>query len=278
MITLNVQGLPVGLREFHDLSFVEGFGRVLRVFDRLQSGLLGFQMEKGGKLYYLKYAGAPTLMAMEPSAQSVQRLRLASTRYETLLHPALAAFQGAKDYGSGFILLFEWIDGLPLAPLEENARQLRAAPLMDKLRMMDALLDLHAAAEGQGLVACGLQDTHLIYQPQKAKLILAHLDSYLMMPAVNLRGRLPGSPFYLAPEAYQKGAALDETTTVYAMGALAFHLLGDWPGLKKEGWEASPLLYAAACRALHKDRNLRYQSTQRFQEAWREAVRLSPLY
>lgn len=278
MITLNVQGLPVELRAFHDLSFVEGFGRVLRVFDRLQSGLLGFQMEQDGRRFYLKYAGAPTLMAMEPCAQSVQRLRLASKRYETLCHPALASFRGARDYGSGFVLLLEWIDGLPLAPLEENARQLRASPLTDRLRMMDSIIELHAAAEEQGLVACGLQDTHLIYQPQKAKLVLTHLDGYLMMPAVNLRGRLPGSPFYLAPEAYCKGAALDETTTVYAMGALAFHLFGDWPGQKKEGWEASPLLYAAAGRALQKDRNLRYQSTQHFLEAWREAVKRSPLY
>lgn len=278
MITQYVQNLPVQLRAFHDLSFVEGSGRVLRVFDQLHSGLLCFQVERGGKQIFIKYAGAPTLMSMETPAQSVQRLRLASSRYETLRHPALAAFLGTRDYGSGFVCLVEWIEGLPLAPLQDNAESLRAAALMDRLKMMDALVDLHVAAEGQGLAVCGLQDTQLIYQPQSAKLILTHLDSYLKMPAVNLRGRLPGSPFYLAPEAYQKGAAIDETTTVYALGALAFRLFGNLADQRIKGWEASPRLYAVAARALLKDRNLRYQSTLRFQESWREAVKLSPLY
>lgn len=278
MITLNLQGLPVQLRTFHDLSFVESYGRVLRVFDQLNSGLLCFQIQQGDKRCFLKYAGAPMLKSMETPEQSMQRLRLAAPRYETLRHPALAAFRGARDYGSGFACLFDWIEGLPLAPLKENAQHLRAAPLMDRLKMMDALVDLHVAAESQGLVACGLQDTQLIYQPQSAGLILAHIDDYLLMPAMNLRGRQPGSPFYLAPEAYQMGAPLDETTTVYAMGAIAHRLFGDWIGQKKAGWEASPHLYEVAARALLKDRDLRFQSTLSFQEAWREAVKLSPLY
>ncbi len=278
MITLTVQGLPVQLRAFHDLGFVESYGRVLRVFDQLNSGLLCFQMEHNHQLHFLKYAGAPTLKSMESSDLTVQRLRMAATRYETLRHPALAAFRGARDYGSGFACLFDWIDGLPLAPLKENALRMRAAPLMDRLKMMDALTDLHVAAESHGLVACGLQDSHLIYLPQSAGLMLAHIDDYLLMPAVNLRGRQPGSPFYLAPEAYQKGAALDETTTVYAMGALAHRLFGDWINHKSEGWEASPHLFEVAARALLKNRDLRFQTTPEFQKAWREAVRLSPLY
>lgn len=277
MITLYVRDMPVQLCAFHDLNFVESYGRVLRVFDQLNSGLLCFMIENNEKRYFLKYAGAPTLKSMETREQSVRHLRLAAARYETLRHPALAAFRGARDYGSGFACLFDWLDGLPLAPLKENTERLRAATLMVRLKMMDALVDLHVMAEEQGLVVCGLQDTQLIYQPQSAKLMLTHIDDYLQMPALNLRGRQPGSPFYLAPEAYQMGAALDETTTVYAMGAIAFRLFGDWIGQKKEGWEASLHLYEVAARALLKDRNLRFQSTLRFQEAWREAVKLSPL-
>jgi serine/threonine-protein kinase len=277
MITLNVQDITVQLREYHDLSFVDGYGRVLRVFDQLNSGLLCFQMELDKKLFFLKYAGAPTLKTMQTVELSIQRLRLAATRYETLRHPALAAFRGARDYGSGFACLFDWVDGLPLAPLKENAQRLRAAPLMDRLKMMDALADLHVTVESHGLVACGLQDTQLIYQPQRAKLMLTHIDGYLQMPALNLRGRQPGSPFYLAPEAYRMGDALDETTTVYAMGAIALRLFGDWIGQKKAGWEASSNLYEVAARALLKDRDMRFQSTLSFQEAWRQAVKLSPL-
>lgn len=278
MITLYAQGLPVQLRQFHDLSFIDDFGRLLRVFDQLPSGLLAFQMEKDGRRYMLKYAGAQTLQGMDEPGLVVQKLRAAAPWYEQLRHPALCGLRQARDYGSGFACLFDWVEGLPLAPLQENYLALRAASLIDRLRMMDTLIDLHVQAEKMGLIASGLHDSDLSFVPAQGRLVLLSIQDYLPLPAVNLRGRLPGSPRYLAPECYRRGASLDETTTVYALGALAFGLFGDRDTYKKAGWEAGSLLHAVAAQALIEDRNRRPQSAADFQQAWRQALMHSPLY
>ncbi|MHC1786332.1 MAG: hypothetical protein AB9880_04680 [Christensenellales bacterium] len=278
MITQLVQGHQVTLRSFHDLSFVDAFGQVLRVYDQMDSGLLAFKMARDGQQFMLRYAGAPTLNAMDSPLICIGRLREAAPRYEQLRHPALVRLRAWKDYGSGLACLFDWVDGLPLAPLRENYAALRAAGLLERLRMMDMLADLHAACEALQLVVAGLQDSDLSYVPGENRLVLLRLDDYLQMPAMNLRGRLPGSPLYLAPEAYERGAALDETTSVYALGALAFTLFGNRASHGRSGWEAAPLLYEVAARALQQDRNQRQQSVQDFLADWREALRSSPLH
>lgn len=277
MISLLQQGHEVRLRSFHDLRFVDDFGRILRVFDELPSGLLGFQMERDGRRYMLKYAGAQTLMAREAPEKLVEKLRLCAPRYERLVHPALCRLKGTRDYGSGFACLFDWVEGLPLAPLQENYQALRRLPLVDRLRMMDSLVDLHVQAEKARLVAAGLHDSDLSYAPDQGRLILLSIQDYLPLPALNLRGRLPGSPRYLAPEGYQRGAALDETTTVYALGALAFTLFGDRDLQLRGGFEAPPRLREVASRALQPDRNRRQQSAADFQAQWRQALMDSPI-
>lgn len=277
MITEYVQGLAVRLKAFHDLSWVERFGRPFLVLDQLSSGMLCFGVENQQGRLFLKYAGAPCLNYPNNPRIAIDKLKLAAQHYQRFQHPALVRFQHAEDFGSGFLLAFHWLEGLPLSPNESVYSSFRRAALLDRLRMMDGLIDLHVQLERRGLIVSGLKDSHLIYDEKKQRLTLCNMDDYLPLPALNLRGRLPGSPNYLAPEAYQKGIALDESCSAYAMGALAYTFFGD-RALQQHGpWDAPQRLRLVADKAMLRDRDKRFQSVEALQKAWREAVLLSPL-
>ncbi len=272
MITQLVQHHPVRLRAFHDLGWLDDWGQVFAVYDQLTDGTLGFGAMLGEHKYYLRYAGAPTLEYAEAPETAVTRLKSAAPHYQAVPHPALQRLVTSLDTAPGYLCVFEWVDGLPWAPLDENYALFRQASLMERLRMFDALVDLHVQLEANGLVAAGIGDHQLVYSPAECTLTLTSIDDYVPMPARNLRGRVPGSPFYLAPECYQRAAALDETTTVYAVGSLAHAFFGDRAQKRKEAWQTSSKLYDVAAIALMPDRNLRYQSTEAMQQAWRQAV------
>jgi len=272
MITLYVQDQPVQLRAFHDLSAIDALGRVFRVYDQLTSGLLAFGVQRGDRRLFVKYAGAPTLNYPSDPMLAVERLRQAAPNYAALRHPALVPLLDVQDGAGACLCIFEWLPGLPLGPLPEHYDAFRQAPLTERLRMYDAVADLSARAEAHELVIAGLSDTHLMYQPEAGRLVVTNIDDYLPLPSINVRGRLPGSPFYLPPEGYHKGAALDETSSVYALGALTHAFFGDRANPNRKAWEATDGLFQVAARATDANRDRRYQSTAEYLAAWRQAV------
>lgn len=278
MITQLVDGMPVRLKELHDLSFVERFGRVFSVFDEHSCGMLSFGLiNPQGQRIYLKYAGASTINYPSAPDLAVQKLRRALPNYRSLSHPALIRLRGEQELPYGCLAVFDWVEGLPLGPQPEGYTDFRSAPLLDRLRLFDMICDFHAGAEAFGLCIAGLNDTHLIYHSPAKRLMLSNIDNYLPLPSINTRSRLPGSPFYLPPEGYRKGDAIDETSNVYALSALSHSFFGDRINRTKGAWQTPDQLYHVALRGLSEDRNLRHQSTEEFLTDWRAAVRSSRL-
>lgn len=278
MMELFVDGLSVQLRGFHDLSWLSGYGRVFKVFDQLTGGTLCFGLDNGRQQLYLRYAGAPTINYPGTSEASIARLRQAAQNYQGIRHAALVPLLESRAMPGGYLCIFPWSDGVPVGPLEENYALLRTAPALGRLNMIDALIDLHVTLEERGLVALGLSEAHLLYDATMQRVQLSSIDDYANMPILNTRGRTPGSPFYLAPECYEPAAALDETTTVYLLGALTHLFFGDRAHPDRRAWTMSPALYEVAATAMQKDRDRRYQSTRLLQSAWRREVLSTPLY
>ena len=75
----------------------------------------------------------------------------------------------------------------------------------------------------------------------------------------------------MSPEEFELGAALDEVTNVFTMGATAFALLGGEVDRSFEKWEGSGAVYEVARKAVSTDRSQRYPSLSAFRRAWREA-------
>jgi serine/threonine-protein kinase len=75
----------------------------------------------------------------------------------------------------------------------------------------------------------------------------------------------------MSPEEFELGAALDEVTNVFNMGATAFVLLGGGKDRSFDKWDGSAALYEVARKAVNPDRNQRYASIPAFRRVWDEA-------
>ena len=138
--------------------------------------------------------------------------------------------------------------------------------------MLDMVYDLHAMLAYAGLIAVDFCDENLLIDFDRNEAVVCDIDLYRQRPTVNDRGRMPGSSRYMAPEEYTLGAALDEATTVYNLGALAFDFFGDNLDRSRESWFGPGPLYEVAAMATQKKRLGRYPSVGAFLSAWRETV------
>ncbi|MGH3588417.1 MAG: hypothetical protein ACRDQ0_19095, partial [Pseudonocardia sp.] len=114
MVVTEVDGLPVRLREPHDLSFTARWGTVFAVLDDQDSGNLCLGVDGPGGRVFVKYAGAPTARYDGDVEVAVARLRRAAEVYRDLVHPTLVTLREALDVGAGHALVFDWTDATPV--------------------------------------------------------------------------------------------------------------------------------------------------------------------
>ncbi len=267
-----VDGLPIRLKAPHDLSWTGRFGRVFCVFDQLISGHLGLGTEDEGQRYFIKYAGASTLGYAGDPRQAVARLREADEVYQSLRHRCLTPHLDAFETAQGFGIVFPWFPGFALAPMDVHMHRLRALPPGKRFALFDGLAEFITMASGLDYITSGIADQNILVDFEQERAIFSSVDHFMRMPAVNHRGRLPGSPWFLAPEAYKAGAKLDEATNVYQLGMLAHTFFGHRDAPSPRQWEGTPALYAVAERATQPDPAKRFQGAAQFLAAWRQAV------
>ena len=91
-----------------------------------------------------------------------------------------------------------------------------------------------------------------------------------------------------APEEYRYGAAIDEATNVFTLGALIFNFFGSYTDdeirqryeqnafipCSLQNWELSHPLYDTALKAVSHDRLKRYPTIEAFHTAWLDAMLL----
>lgn len=276
MITIYVQEHPVRLKSWHDISFINEFGQVFQVFDHLISGNLCFGVQNDKGRFFIKYAGAPTINYIGSEEDAIERLHRSVQTYQVLAHPIIPSLLGVEEMPQGLICVFPWITGYPLGPLPEHYRAMRQLAVVDRLAMLDNVFSFFCLASRHDYIAAGLTDSHLLIDFQHLRLTLSSVDDFMRMPCINTRGRLPGAPWYLAPEAYHTGASLDEGVTIYAMGALAMTFLGERSAPSLKTWTGAPLLFDIAKKALSVEKSQRFPSAQSFLDAWRQAVHSIP--
>ena len=112
MITQAIDGVSFHMKEEYDFSFLSRYGKVFKVFDKSSSGTICFGVEKSGKRYFLKFAGAKTINdALQNVEDTIMRLKFSVPKYNELKHPLLINQIDADEAGGGFITVFDWFDG-----------------------------------------------------------------------------------------------------------------------------------------------------------------------
>jgi hypothetical protein len=261
--------------------FLERAGRVFATFDaRTQdSGNVSFGVEADGARYFVKTAGdsADTKPVLKHS-ERVLLLMNAAKLAGDFQHPALPALHNIIASPWGPMLIYQWAEGdLVGAPAEKRSdpasafQRFRALPLEQLIDAIGVIVEVHQELEARGWVACDFYDRSMIYDFARRKLSLIDLDNYSQGPFVNEMGRMFGSTRFMAPEEFERGAMIDDTTTVFVMGRVMSVFLGDG-ALERSTFSGSGALYELMLHACTEDREARPQSVHDFALAWRAAI------
>jgi Predicted aminoglycoside phosphotransferase len=267
----DIDNVPYKLKAPFDMSFIRQYGKVFKIYDGQDSGNICFGVQDGEDRYFIKFAGAPTEQYHGNSEDAITKLRSTILVYQDLAHPNLIEFIKAEEIGGGFAVVFKWADAECMGRMYPvSRRKFLQMPYSTRLELFDDILLFHSHVIEKGYVAVDFYDGSIMYDFTTKKTVICDIDFYSKMPYINNMGRMYGSSRFMSPEEYELGAAIDEITNVYLMGATAFALFSDY-GRSLEKWQLGGELYKIALKAVSNERNQRQQSIQQFIEEWNEA-------
>lgn len=259
------------------LAFLAATGHVHAIFDeRTQdSGNISYGVEVANTRYFVKTAGSPTITRPFLTHQArVDLLRKAVRLHERVKHTALVPLRNVVESPYGPMLVFDWVTGELLGAARENRSdpstayfRFRQLPVERILAALDEVIDLHRELASAGYVAVDFYDGSLLYDFGTSRIHAIDLDNYHPGPFVNRMGRMFGSTRFMAPEEFERGAEINEQTTVHALGRCVLELLGD----PLTGSFRGPiLLRELAETASSRVPMKRHRSVAEFAAAWRE--------
>ena len=223
-VTQFLDGVPCTVKEAFDFSFLRQWGRVFRAFDQQDSGNLCFGLEKDGRRYFLKFAGARPICFDGEPGEAVRLLKKSAQVYRDLAHPILLPMLWDGPAAGGYALLFPWTDALCMGKQYPTRNDFLAMPLKQKLSVFQAALDFHRYVAEKGYVSVDFYDGCVLYETETGRPLLCDVDAYHQAPFCNPIGRMWGSTRFMAPEEYCKGAPIDEATMVYTW-SLCFRIV-----------------------------------------------------
>lgn len=256
-----IDGVRFKMAAPFDFSFLKRYGRVFKVYDDQDSGNICFGVRsESGERVFVKFAGAPTARYTGRKEDAIASLKDASGLYKALAHENLIRLIESREMGGGWASVFEWTDAICLGRQypEQHAAFVKL-PTETRMKIYRDILNFQRFAAKKGYVAVDLYDSTVMYDVQNQRTVLCDIDFYRRMPTVNDMGQMWGSARFMSPEEYECGAALDEVTNVYTLGAMAFALFSECDR-GAEAWPLSPKLYAVAKKAVSEERSARYGS------------------
>ena len=281
MVTQYLDGLEVQLRKPFDLGFINQYGNVFKVFDKQSTGALCFGVEKAGKRYFLKFAGAETIKSEFNVEDVINILKFSVPKYNDLKHPLLVNQIDADEVGGGFLTVFDWFDGVSFGyPQTEMCKKFMALPVNKKQHVYEGILEFHAHVAKQGYVAIDFNDQNTLYNFGDGSFVICDIDYYAKQCYMNGTGEIFGAPLLTSPEECRMGGLVDEISNVYAMGATAFVFFADalfthGENFLREKWELSQELYEVAKKAVSEPRHKRQQSIRSLIAEWKAADALN---
>ena len=268
-----IDGVPLKLKSAFDFSFMKKYGTVFRVYDDQDSGNICFGTEKDGQRYFVKFAGAPTEQYNGDPTDAISRLKATLSIYSELKHENLIDCIEAEDIGGGFAMVFKWADGDCMGRMYPAAhRRFMQLPVENRLAVFSDILNFFEYLVSQSYVAIDFYDGSILYDFENRKTTVCDIDFFRKQPCINDMGHMWGSSLFQSPEEYQLGAAIDEVTNVYTLGATAFALFGGF-NRTRDKWQLSGRLFNVAAKAIKDDRSQRQQSISQLKEEWEAALR-----
>lgn len=283
MISMELGSVRFPLQEPQDFSWLLALGTPFAVFAQNDSGNLSFGVEKDGKEYFVKYAGAKTAEYTGDPQDAVLRLKQSEQVYRSFAHPHLIHYLKSLETAQGYALIFDWAEGeCPHAhwEFEEKPKfthpgsayvKLRALPLAKKRRVANILFDFLCVAEARGWIAVDFYDSSLLYDFSTDTFTLCDIDLFRKAPVVNDLGEnWPGSPRLKAPEESELGAKIDSVTNMFTLGKLLLFLFAGEEYQDRAHWEETEARWNTVQKALSPERENRFPTLKDFWESWNQ--------
>ena len=299
MVIHKLDSVEFKLKEPHDFTWLKKYGTAFWVADQTGSGCIGIGMDDGKRKYFCKIAGVNTVEAEVSPEESVRILKEAVHLYADLAHPNLIKIIEEYDHDSFYVVVFEWAEGECLFDhwnfdkyrqdpgLQSPKEKFRALPVTEKLKTVAILESFLENANQKGYVAVDFYDASILYDFSAGAAAICDIDLFERKPVVNDKG--PdwfGTKRLKAPEEYIKGAAIDEQTNIFTLGALIFEFFGSFSDEEirqryagnrfvpcaLENWQLNEESYRVARRAVSFSRRERYSTFAKFRQAWTAAV------
>ena len=256
-------------------DFLACLGEVFVEHRGHDSGNTSYGVRIGADAWFVKHA---------EDDEPIAHLESAIVFHGAVRHPAIIPLVGWFRTSAGLAIVHEFRDGLsigdPLAPgalprqhPHSRYARFRHLPVDEIIRALDTVFDAHVAVANAGFVAVDFYDSAVIYDFENRQVHLCDLDSYRPGPYTLDRERQYGSTRFMAPEEFERGATIDERTTVFTLGRAAFVFLsaGQRGETDARLWRASRALYDVARAATELDPDKRFASVSEFLKAWRGA-------
>jgi len=274
MVVQIIDGISFRMKEAYDFSFIGEYGTVFRVFDNSYSGAIGFGVEKAGKRYFLKFAGAKTFDATNQNIEdTIMRLKISVPKYKELKHPLLINQIGAEAVGGGFLAIYDWFDGEGCGYMHpEMQRKFLALPNKEKQRIYAGILEFHAHVIERGYIAIDFNNGSTLYNFDNGNFAFCDIDFYAKQCHLNGYSGIWGDPSLKSPEESRAAAVIDEISNVYTMGATAFYFFAENDRASREKWALSEKLYEVAKKAVNEPRSLRQQTIKEFINDWKTTI------
>jgi serine/threonine protein kinase, bacterial len=270
-------------------AYVRRHATVARQFDHLtqDSGNVSWLANVGGQRLFVKSAGAQGSSEHDGAAPyfdhagRVRLLRNAAELAGSCSHPALPRLLNVIESPAGPALVYEAAPGdLVHVPADRRRdpgssyQRFAHLPAEALLGVLDVLIDLHVALAAVGWIAVDLYDGCLIVDFASGSLKVVDLDTYRRGPSINDMGRMFGSSRFMAPEELERGAAIDERTTVFTLGRLVWHF-GTRLTEAGESFCGSPEVADVVRRACQNSPADRHSTVAELGQAWVSARNLT---
>ena len=299
MVNIHLGNVEFQLKEWHDFSWLNSFGKVFCVFSQNDSGNIRFGVDNGKEKYFVKVAGLKTVESVRTSEEAVASLKEAMAVYEDIKHPNLIELVKHYSLGGIYIAIFKWADGdclfdhwnfekyhknPQIVPPAERFKQL---PPNKKIKSVEVLFTFLSVVSKSNYVAVDFYDGSIMYDFSTNTTTICDIDFFRKKPTINDMGEdFFGTKRLKAPEEYVKGAVIGEVTNVYTLGALIFSFFGNFTDndirqryMKNaftpcsfENWELSKSCYDIVLKAISIDKASRYTSIDDFFITWNNAL------
>lgn len=297
MILLKTDDIEFKLREYQDFSWLNNYGKIFYVIDETGSGCISFGIEKDNKKYFFKIAGAKTVEAEISEEESIKLLKDAVIKYQVIKHDNLIKYVDSFEYKEFFVVIYEFAEGECLFDhwnFDRYKKTKEITPLMKfkslsiekRLNVAEKLFSFFETFIDCGYVAVDFYDSSIMYDFENDEVTFCDIDLFRKVPTINDLGKeYFGTKRLKAPEENELGAAIDELTSEFTLGAIIFDMFSNLENIDDryekgmfipndiETFELSKDVYDILIKATSYERANRYNSIKEFHNEFINAMK-----